>query len=119
MQILTHVQQNSYIIALSGSLDVEDTPTLQSAFLNALKYNPKEVMVDCEELEGISPRSLKSLISTVRSLQHNHIGVVLMSVNEKLNSLFSGVGADVFMNPIASTSIIGGGEQCDIYFRKI
>jgi anti-anti-sigma factor len=119
MQILTHVQQNSYIIALSGTLDVEATPSVQNAMLEALQYGPKDVMVDCEELEGITPNSLKSFISTIRNLQRNQVGLVLLGVNEGVNKLFSGIGADSFMKQVTSSSLISSENQYDIYFQKI
>src|SRR3954468_20562301 len=119
MRILTHIQQNSYIIALSGSLDTDNASTVKSAMLEALEYQPKEVMVDCEDLEEISQKSLRSFISTIRNLQRNHVGIVLISVNQKLNNIFSMLGLDEFTNRISSSSLIATDEQYDIYFREI
>ncbi|MFC5271748.1 STAS domain-containing protein [Adhaeribacter terreus] len=119
MQILTQIQQNSYIVALNGSLNAETTATVQEVLLDALEFNPKEVMVDCEALEEVSPKSLKSFISTVRKLQRNKIDFVLISVNEQLHHLFSCAGVSTFTNNISSTSLIADNGQCDIYFRKL
>jgi anti-anti-sigma factor len=119
MQILTHIQQNSYIIALSGTLDDKHTLSVQKALHDALKFKPKEVMVDCEELENISAESMKAFISTIRNLQKNQVGLVLISVNERINKLFTGLGLDTFMNEIVSTSLISSSEHSDIYFRTI
>lgn len=119
MQILTHIQQNSYIIALSGKLEDEHTLSVQNALLAALKYKPKEVMVDCEELESISADSMKAFISTIRSLQRNQVGLVLISVNERINRLFNCLGLGTFMNQVTSSSLISNSENCDIYFRTI
>src|SRR5687767_12710273 len=106
MQINTQLQQNSYIVALNGRINTENVTNVQEALLDALQLNPKEVMVDCEALEDISPRSLKSFISTVRSLQRNKIDFVLISVNEKLHNLFSCEGVISFTNNVTSTSLI-------------
>ncbi|HSI91467.1 MAG TPA: STAS domain-containing protein [Adhaeribacter sp.] len=119
MQILTHVQQNSYIIALNGTLDNEHVPTVQNALINALQYHPKEVMVDCEELEEVTPTSLRRFISTVRSLQRNKIRFVLIGVDHRLHHLFNCLGVNAFTNHVASSSLIGNDRQCDIYFREI
>src|SRR5690349_7201844 len=119
MQILTHVQQNSYIIELSGTLDSNNAHSLKDAFIDALIHNPKEVMVDCEGLEEISPRSLKYLRNTIRGLQENQIGVVLISVNNHLNNLFTCLGVNDFTRRVNSTSLISCSDHCDIYFRKL
>jgi anti-anti-sigma factor len=119
MQILTQIQQNSYIVALNGSLNAETAVTVQEVLLDALQFSPKEVMVDCEALEEVSAKSLKSFIPTVRSLQRNKIDFVLISVNEQLHHLFSCAGVNTFTNSISSTSLIADNGQCDIYFRKL
>jgi anti-anti-sigma factor len=119
MQILTQLQQNSYIVALNGSLNVENTANVQEVLLDALQSRPKEVMVDCEALEAVSPESLKSFISTVRILQRNEIDFVLISVNEQLHHLFSCAGVSTFTKNISSTSLIAENGQFDIYFRKL
>ena len=119
MQILTHVQQNSYIIELSGTLDSNNAYSVKSALTEALQYNPKEIMVDCEGLEEISPRSLKYLRNTIRGLQQNHIGVVLISVNDQLNNLFTCLGVNAFTQKVNSTSLIACSNHCDIYFRRL
>ncbi|MBK0403766.1 STAS domain-containing protein [Adhaeribacter sp. BT258] len=119
MQIHTQIQQNSYIVALNGSINAETTITVQEVLLEALQYKPKEVMVDCEALQEVSPKSLKSFISTVRSLQRNKIDFVLISVNEQLHHLFACAGVNTFTNSISSTSLIADNGQCDIYFRKL
>ena len=119
MQILTHVQQNSYIIELSGTLDSNNAYSVKNALNEALQFNPKEVLVDCEGLEEISPRSLKYLRNTVRSLQQNQIGVVLISVNNHLNDVFNCLGLNVFTRRVNSTSLIACSDHCDIYFRKL
>ena len=119
MQILTHVQQNSYIIELTGTLDSNNAYSLKNAFNDALQYKPKEVMVDCERLEEISPRSLKYLRNTIRRLQENQIGVVLISVNNQLNDMFACLGIKDFTRQVNSTSLIACSDHCDIYFRKL
>ena len=119
MQILTHVQQNSYIIELTGILDSNNAYSLKNAFNDALQYKPKEVMVDCERLEEISPRSLKYLRNTIRGLQENQIGVVLISVNNQLNDMFACLGIKDFTRQVNSTSLIACSDHCDIYFRKL
>ncbi len=119
MQIYTQIQQNSYVIALSGTLDNENAATVQNALLNAVKYQPKEVMVDCEELEEVSPKSLKKFISTVRSLQRQEINFVLIGVDQRLHNLFSCVGIDALTNQVTSSSLISGNGPSDIYFRKL
>ena len=65
MEILTHVQQNSYIIELNGTLNSNNAHVVKYALAEALQLKPKEVMVDCENLDEISPRSLKYLRNTV------------------------------------------------------
>ena len=119
MQILTHVQKNSYIIELTGTLDSNNAYSVKNALNNALQFSPKEVMVDCEGLEEITPRSLKYLRNTIRGLQENQIGVVLISVNDHLNNLFTCLGVNAFTRQVNSTSLISCSDNCDIYFRKL
>lgn len=119
MEILTHVQQNSYIIELNGTLTSHNAHVVKYALTEALQFRPKEVMVDCENLEEISPRSLKYLRNTVRNLQQNQIGLVLISVNNRLNDVFNCLGLQNVTRHIASTSLIAGSDHCDIYFRRI
>lgn len=119
MQILTHVQQNSYIIELTGTLDSNNAYSVKNALNSALQYRPKEVMVDCEGLQEISPRSLKYLRNTIRGLQRNQIGVVLISVNNQVNNLFTCLGINDFTREVNSTSLISCSDHCDIYFRKL
>ena len=118
MQIYTQLQQNSYIIALNGELNAESAGTVQDAMLKALQYNPKEIMVDCEALEEVSPKSLKSFISTVRSLQSNQIDLVLISVNQRLHKLFACAGVDSLTNQVTSSRLISDNGPTDIYFRR-
>lgn len=119
MQIYTQIQQNSYVVALSGSINPENVTVVQDVLLEALELKPKEVMVDCEELEDISPKSLKSFISTVRSLQRNKIDFMLISVNEKLHNTFSSEGVTSYTYNINSTSLIADKGQCDILIKKL
>jgi anti-anti-sigma factor len=119
MQISTQVQKNSYVIALSGSLDAENTAIVQHALLDSLQYHPKEVMVDCEDLCEVSPNSLKPFISTIRNLQKNHVGVVLIGVNQQLNSLFSNLGLNAFTRQISSSSLISSDSLFDFYFQEL
>ncbi len=119
MQILTHVQQNSYIIELKGNLDSNNAFWVKDALTEALLYQPKEVMVDCERLEEISPRSLKCLRNTVRNLQQNQIGLVLISVNNRLNNVFTCMGMGNLIRQVSSSSLISGNDHSDIYFRKV
>lgn len=119
MQINTQLQQNSYIVALNGNLNAENAATVQEALLEALQYQPKEVMVDCEALIEVSPKSLKAFISTIRRLQRNQINLVLISVNERLHDLFSCVGVNSFTNDVVSSCLIADKGPCDIYFRKL
>ena len=119
MQILTHVQKNSYIIELNGVLDKKNAYTVKNALAEALQHNPKEVMVDCEGLQEISPRSLKYLRNTARNLQQNHIGLVLISVNHRLNDVFNCMGMHSLIRQVTSSSLIAPQNQSDIYFRKI
>ena len=119
MEILTHVQQNSYIIELNGTLNSNNAHVVKYALAEALQLKPKEVMVDCENLDEISPRSLKYLRNTVRILQQNQIGLVLISVNNRLNEVFNCLGLQNVTRHITSTSLISSSDHCDIYFRKI
>ena len=119
MQILTHVQQNSYIIELSGVLDSENACNVKDALKEAAQFNPKEVMVDCEGLQEITPRSLKYLRNTVRNLQEKQIGFVLISVNNRLDEVFTCLGLNAFTRKISSSSLIASSDCCDMYFRKI
>src|SRR5688500_12684886 len=118
MQIYTQLQQNSYIIALNGELNAESAGTVPNAMLEALQYNPKEVMVDCEALEEVSHKSLKSFISTVRSMQNNQLDLVLISVNHRLHKLFSCAGIDALTNQVTSSRLISDNGPTDIYFRR-
>lgn len=119
MQILTHVQQNSYIIELNGVLDNKNAYTVKHALTEALEHNPKEVMVDCEGLESITPRSLKYLRNTARNLQKKQIGLVLISVNNRLNDVFTCMGMHNLIRQVSSSSLISGTNQSDIYLRRI
>jgi anti-anti-sigma factor len=119
MQIYTQLQQNSYIVALNGSIDTGNVTNVQEVLLDAIQIKPKEVMVDCEALQDISPKSLKSFISTVRNLQRNKIDFVLISVNEKIHNLFSCEGVISYTNNISSTSLIADKGQTDIYIKKL
>jgi len=119
MQIFTQIQQNSFIVALDGNLNAENTSTVQEVLLEALEHKPREVMVDCEALEEVSPKVLKSFISTVRSLQRNNIDFVLISVSDRLQDLFTCEGVCTFTNSLSATSLIADKGACDIYFRKI
>ena len=119
MEILTHVQQNSYIIELNGVLDNKNAYMVKHALTDALEHNPKEVMVDCEYLEAISPRSLKYLRNTARTLQQKQIGLVLISVNNHLNEVFTCMGMNNLIRRVSSSSLISSDDQTDIYLRKI
>jgi anti-anti-sigma factor len=119
MQIITQVQKNSYVIALSGSLNAKNTFLVQDALLEALEYKPKEVMVDCEELTEVAPNSLKPFITTIRNLQRNKVGVLLIGVNQELNSLFNNIGMDAFTRQVTSSSLISDNSVYDFYFQNL
>lgn len=119
MQILTHVQKNSYIIELNGVLDNKNAYMVKHALTDALQHNPKEVMVDCEFLDAISPRSLKYLRNTARTLQQKQIGLVLISVNSHLNEVFTCMGMKNLIRQVSSSSLISCDEHSDIYLQKI
>ena len=119
MQIFTRHQKNSYIVALNGKLDKENAVTVQDILLEALLLDTKEVMVDCEGLEDVSPGSLKSFVSTIRNLQQNRIGVVLIGVSQALNELFSVIGLNDFTRRLPSSVLISDDSLVDLYFCEL
>ena len=119
MQILTQVQKNSYVIALNGSLNAKNTGLVQNALLEALEYSPKEIMVDCEALTEVAPNSLKPFITTIRNLQRNRVGVLLIGVNQQLNNLFTDLGMDAFTRQVTSSSLISDNTAYDFYFQDL
>jgi hypothetical protein len=56
---------------------------VQNALINALDYNPKEVMVDCESLE-VSPFSLRPVYYHASgACNSNNSGGMLIGVNNQ------------------------------------
>jgi len=119
MQVFTRIQQNSYIISLNGILDGESAAVVQEALQNAFKHNPKEILIDCEALEEISPKSLKMFLAIIRKFQQEQVRFILISVSQQLNNLFVLLGLSCFIKRVNSSSLIASDEACDIYLQQL
>ena len=88
INITKMVNENNYVVNLSGRLDTTTAPTFEEFIENNLKAT-STLLLDCQGLEYVSSAGLRVLLSTHKKLKGN---VKLKNVCELVMEVFEMTG---------------------------
>ena len=97
MELLTHLENECYHIALKGDLDASSSLLLDDALERAIAYLPRQVYVDCHGLSYISSAGLGVFISHLQNLTEGNISLTLYQMSPKVRDVFQLMGLDLFL----------------------
>ena len=80
------------IASLSGELDTAAAQETEKALMPLLNSNGKGIVIDCTELEYISSRGLRVLLSILKQAKSVGSRVVLKNVNEVIRDVLDLTG---------------------------
>ena len=104
MELTTHLADNAYTIVLKGDLDASNSLVLDQAIDEAYARSPRQVWIDCGQLQYISSAGLGVLISHLEELSSRHIGLVLSNMSPKIAEVFHVLGLDAFFTRLPDHS---------------
>jgi anti-sigma B factor antagonist len=104
MELTTHLADNAYTIILKGDLDASNSLVLDQAIGDAYARSPRQVRIDCQQLQYISSAGLGVLISHLEELSSRHIGLVLSNMSPKITEVFHVLGLDAFFTQLPDHS---------------
>jgi anti-sigma B factor antagonist len=102
MELLTHLENQCYRIALKGDLDASNSLLLDDALERAVACSPLEVQVNCRELDYISSAGLGVLISHLQNLTDSNISLTLCRMNPRIRDVFHLMGLEAFLTILPS-----------------
>ncbi len=104
MEITTHQEHDTCILALSGDLDFGSCLLLDEAIKKALQegVSLKRVYLNCQQLHFISSAGLGVLVEHLHVLQAQKVALILHDMNPVVRDTFSILGLDQYF-PIVSS----------------
>ena len=84
MKFITLRIGDNLILKIDGSLDAAAAPEFEARFLALIHDGFRQIVMDCEELTGISSAGLRSLLKAARELTAGGGRLTLHSLSEPL-----------------------------------
>jgi anti-sigma B factor antagonist len=97
MELLTHLENECYQIALRGDLDASSSLLLDDALEKAIACSPRQVYVDCQQLNYISSAGLGVFISHLQNLTESNISLTLYQMTPRVRDVFQLMGMELFL----------------------
>jgi anti-sigma B factor antagonist len=94
MQVSTLEEENCYIIALDGDLDVSSSIAFDKSIEAFLRQGNKNLLIDCRKLNYIASAGLGVIVSHLQEFEEKAIKMVLFGLNKKVMNVFQILGLD-------------------------
>jgi anti-sigma B factor antagonist len=101
MEILTLKKAQGYIVKLRGELDAETADDVEKVLDEILKLAPRQVHIDCQDLQFISSRGLGVFVGRFQEIQEKNIQFSLFNMKPTIKNVFKILGLDeiISINP--------------------
>lgn len=100
MEIIENKKDRIHIFNLSGRLDSNTSPQLETVITKALNNGTNDIVLDFEKLEYISSAGLRVILKTTKDLKAKDGRLLLCSMQDYVREVFEIAGFDTFL-PIA------------------
>lgn len=98
MKILEEKKGHIHIFKLSGRLDSNTSPKLETGILNALENGTNDIILNFEDLEYISSAGLRVILKTTKDLKRREGRLLLCSMQDYVREVFEIAGFDTFLS---------------------
>ncbi len=80
MEYTVTVDEDNHIVALSGEVDLENSPTARKVLLEVVEQ-AKKILVDLTAVTYMDSSGIASLVEAYQQAKNNDVGFVLVSVS--------------------------------------
>ena len=94
MDISNLVQDDIYVIKISGDVDASSSIFLDEAISEAIGNGQNKILIDCQELEYISSAGLGVFMSYIEEVNAKQISMIIFGLSEKVENVFKVLGLD-------------------------
>lgn len=101
MEVIEKKKDHIHIFSLSGRLDSNTSPQLETIITQALENGTNDLVLDFENLEYISSAGLRVILKTTKDLKRKQGKLLLCSMQDYVREVFEIAGFDTFL-PIAA-----------------
>ncbi|MGI9542833.1 MAG: STAS domain-containing protein [Cyclobacteriaceae bacterium] len=98
MDISNLVQDDIYVIKISGDVDASSSIFLDEAISEAISKGQSKILIDCRELEYISSAGLGVFMSYIEEVNTKQISLIIFGLSEKVENVFKVLGLDQLLN---------------------
>ncbi|MBC8111456.1 MAG: STAS domain-containing protein [Verrucomicrobia bacterium] len=98
MEVSTLEEDNCYIIALDGDLDVSSSIAFDKSIEDFLNQGNKNLLIDCRKLNYIASAGLGVIVSHLQEFEEKSIKMVIFGLNKKVLNVFQILGLDQLVN---------------------
>jgi anti-sigma B factor antagonist len=100
IDIKTVVEENVYLLVVSGEADASSSIHLDKAINEAVKSRVEKILVDCSGLNYISSAGLGVFMSYIEEMNAANITMVIYGLNDKVKNVFQILGLDQLLKVV-------------------
>lgn len=98
MELYHEIQENTYLIILSGSLDSNDANEINITLKKAVKSRKSKIIVDCYNLNYISSGGIGVFLANLPSIKAHGIELVFCGMQPNTRQVFALLGLESVVN---------------------
>lgn len=96
MNVVVIEEKDRTIAEVKGRVDTSTAPDFQKLILDVLAKKPKQLILDCSQLEYISSAGLRVFLIIVKTAKADGVRVSLCSLTEFVSDVLTTSGFDAF-----------------------
>ena len=81
-------KENMWIVFPKGEIDIYTSPKLKEKVLNAFDSNPRDILIDGDNLDYVDSTGLGALIYILKKLKDNNYKIYLSNIKPNILKLF-------------------------------
>ncbi len=104
MILISNIEKDFYQIILSGDLDACSSILLDQEIEKAIYNHPKEIRIDCSQLQYISSAGIGAIIFHLKKLKKKSISLLMHGMNPSVKNIFEITRLDEYISILPSES---------------
>ena len=102
MEISEEKREEIKIFSLSGRLDSNTSPQLETRINEALENGSKQLIINFQDLDYISSAGLRVILKATKDLKRSDGKIMLCSMQDYVKEVFEIAGFDTFLPIVPS-----------------
>jgi anti-anti-sigma factor len=94
MELYHEIQENAFVVILSGSLDNNDTNEIDSMLKKAIKSCKSNIIVDCYNLNYISSGGVGVFLANLPSIKAHKMELIFCNMQPNTRKVFNFLGVE-------------------------